>query len=150
VQPVWRYDRAGRPPKQVGYAAHNSIRVTVERLDRLGAVIDAVLAAGANRVAGLQFVASTETDAQSRALAIAVSQAQRRATVAAQAAGGSLGPLVQLTTERYEPPPGISGAVATQQIVAYSESAPETPITPVELSVVVTVLGRWEFAAATR
>ena len=148
VQPVWRYDRAGRPPKQVGYSAYNSLRVTIEALDRLGAVIDAVLAAGANRVAGIRFVASTESEAQSRALAAAVAQAQRRAMVVAQATGGSLGPLIQLTTERYEPPPGISGAVALQ--VAYSGPAPETLVTPAELSVVVTVLGRWEFVPASR
>jgi len=151
VQPVWRYDRLGKSTKQAGYVVQNGVRVRVERLDRLGAVIDAALATGANRVRGILFVASTESEAQSRALAAAVSQAEHRARVAAQAGGGSLGPLIQLTTERYEPPPGIQSAVALQQgWVSFSDSAPETPITPAELTVVVTVLGRWEFAPAPR
>jgi uncharacterized protein YggE len=146
LQPDWRSDGGGREPKQVGYVALNSVRVRVEQLDRLGATIDAALAAGANRIASLQFTASTEAELQLLALDSAVAQARRRAATMARAAGGSLGPLVYLTTERSEPQPGVYPM--TLQAVRVT-SAAETPINAGEMTVATVVIGRWRFVPAT-
>ncbi len=54
VDPVWADDGAGTPRVR-GYSASNLVTIRVRDVTRLGAVIDAVGAAGANRVFGIAF-----------------------------------------------------------------------------------------------
>lgn len=146
ISPDWRSESGDRPPRQVGYVARNGVRVELRDLDRLGSIIDAALAAGANGVGAVHFRSSREGEAQLAALDSAVTQARARAAVMARAAGGTLGALRQLSTERYEPPPGIR--LQALQVMDLEQQG--TPITPGQLSVVAVVVGRWEFVAGPR
>jgi uncharacterized protein YggE len=64
-------------PRIVGYRASNRIRVEIDNLDRIGAVIDAGLQAGANHVEDLSFRLKDETAARSEALRLASKRARR-------------------------------------------------------------------------
>jgi uncharacterized protein YggE len=145
IQPDWRLESGSREPKQVGYVARNGVRARLRDLERLGATIDAVLAAGANRVSSLRFTASNEAELQLAALDSAVARARQRAAITARGAGGALGPLIKLTTERFEPSPILRGAELQAVRVETYEPRVATPITPGDLVISATVLGRWQF-----
>ncbi len=83
----------GEGPRITGYRASNVVLVTVRELDRLGAVIDAALGAGGNRVDGITFGLVDERDARKEALALAVRDAGEKAQAIAEALGARLGDL---------------------------------------------------------
>lgn len=76
----------GPPPIQ-GYRATNQVRVTVNNLGQLGAVIDAAISAGANVVGGIQFTLEDDASARQEALRMAVKEARSEAEVLANALG---------------------------------------------------------------
>ena len=92
---------AQRPqPKQVGYVSRNTVQVTLTQLDRVGPVIDAALARGANGVQDIAFDASNTDEPRQRALAQAYGQRARDATAIATSMGGTLGRLVSVPPQR--------------------------------------------------
>jgi uncharacterized protein len=78
-------------PAIVGYRAGNVVRVTVDDLKLLGKVIDAGLAAGANRVEGISFDLKDDSGHRRQALALAARDAQAKAESIAAAMGVRLG-----------------------------------------------------------
>lgn len=133
-------DQGDKVPRIVGYRVSNTVRVEVHQLDRVGAVLDAAIAHGANTVNSLDFWASNRDSARHAALTQAVAHARADAEVMARAAGGHLGALLSLTTgQQVSPRPGpLMSAARMQGTVA-------TPITPGEETVSVEVTGRWRF-----
>lgn len=71
----------------VGYTAQNMISITVHDLSKVGRVIDAALAAGANRIDSLEFSASDLTNAKTTVLEGAMRDARAKAEALAAAAG---------------------------------------------------------------
>ncbi len=141
----FRYERGEQQPKAGGYIARNTIRVEVTRLDQIGRLIDASLAAGANRIDGIDFTASTATEARRALLAAAIANARADAEEMAKAAGGSLGSLIELSTERpQQPVPLRVGAMAVPSAVGGAQ----TQITPREIPVEAVVFARWQFVPA--
>ncbi len=53
MQPAWEHDNRGNKPRVVGYEITNLLVLVVRALDRLGATVDAALAAGATSLDGL-------------------------------------------------------------------------------------------------
>ncbi|UCG85342.1 MAG: SIMPL domain-containing protein [Gemmatimonadota bacterium] len=96
VSPI--YDRTGGARALTGYSAHTSIRITIYELNRVGEILDATLAAGANGIPYIQFQASDERAARRTALTMAVARARADAAVLAEAGGGTLGRLIELST----------------------------------------------------
>ena len=127
-------------PRVVGYVANNTVRVEVRRLDQVGAVIDAALAAGANMVNTIQFFASNVDAARRAALAEAVSRARGDAEALAKAAGGSLGALLELNTQSPPVRPMFGGGAMMRDAAAV-----QTPIEPGQQTLTVWVSGRWGF-----
>ncbi|MGD8276396.1 MAG: SIMPL domain-containing protein [Gemmatimonadota bacterium] len=112
-------------PRITGYRALNMLEVTIDSIDRIGATIDAALAAGANRVAGLRYELRNPDEAQEAALAEAVARARRQAEVAAQAAGQNLGPPLEIQVQ--------SSSVSPMPMAAAPRLAMQAEIsTPVE------------------
>jgi len=132
VTPI--YDRATGTRTLTGYNAHASIRITVHELNRLGEILDAALAAGANDVPYIRFEASDEPVARRRALMEAVAHARADAAVLAEAAGGRLGKLIELSTG------GGGGPVMMR-----AARTGELTITPPDVVIRASVTGRWEF-----
>lgn len=98
--------RADNSPVQVvGYEAGNTVSVTVRDLSKLGALLDAVVAEGANDFSGLQFGLQDNADALIAARKGAVADAMARASQLAQAAGVTLGAIEQMSesSQGYRP-----------------------------------------------
>lgn len=92
-QPEYDY-RQGQ--KLTGYRVVRRMTARVRDLERLGPLLDAVVAAGANEVQGAEMAASDPSAADHAALAAAVATARARAEAIAQAAGVTLGDVVRV------------------------------------------------------
>ena len=96
LSPVYRSRSKGSPedtqePAIVGYRAGNIVRVTVDDLKLIGRVVDAGLAAGANRVDGISFDLKDDSPQRRQALGLAARDAQTKAQSIAAALGVRLG-----------------------------------------------------------
>jgi uncharacterized protein YggE len=147
VIPETRYDREGQLAlRTTSYLVSNMVTVEVRRVDLVGPVIDAALAAGANQINSLQFGVANADSARRAALAVAVGRAKADAEVMARAAGGSIGPLIELTAgEFFIPPPR---PVMAMRADAAMVAAP-TAIEPGQESIRVTVSTRWQFLSGS-
>ena len=94
VDPLWT-EGTGQPRVR-GYVARNHVTVRVRDIARLGAVIDAVGVAGANRFFGIGFELSEPRDRLDAARRAAVADAQAKAKLLAEAAGVTLGPVLSI------------------------------------------------------
>jgi uncharacterized protein YggE len=70
-----------------GYRAANSVQAKLRNLDQVGTVVDAVTAAGANRVDGLSFAVENQEEPKNQARAQAMQNARARADQLASLAG---------------------------------------------------------------
>jgi uncharacterized protein YggE len=73
------------------YVVNNMVQVRVRDTSQLNAIIDAGLAAGANRIFGLTFAIGDQTELENAALQDAVADANSRAATLAAAIGVTLG-----------------------------------------------------------
>lgn len=100
MHPVWSQDRSydsGGRREITGFQASNTLMVRVRDLDRLGAVLDTVLMAGANQFQGLNFGVEDPSAVTGRIRGEAVKDAIRKAQQLAEAAGMKLGPVRSIT-----------------------------------------------------
>jgi uncharacterized protein len=131
--------RPGREqPVVIGYNAQNSITVETSDLKGVGALIDAAVAAGANRVNYLNFSLKDDAKARAEAIAIASRNAQTQARALAEALGVKLKHVVKATTVVQVRP-----IFAEAQMMA-SVAAPSTPVEPGQVSVPATVTLTYE------
>ncbi|MBA3351937.1 MAG: SIMPL domain-containing protein [Blastocatellia bacterium] len=94
---------SGKMPKILGYEVKNTVTVSIDKLDRVGQIIDAATSAGANSVEGIQFVIGEASPAQGEALALATKQAMAKAEAVARSLNGTIVRVVQ-TIEGGVPP----------------------------------------------
>lgn len=146
VVPETRYDREGQQaPRTISYLVTNVVSVEVRRIDQVGPVIDAALAAGANQINSLSFGLSQRDSAHRAALASAVARARADADAMARAAGGRLGRLLELrSSQAYFPPP--RPMMADMRMAATAESV---PIEPGQEAIRAEVVARWAFVQGT-
>jgi len=104
--PEYRPNEQRTEPEIIGYRVMNMVAVTVDGPERAGAVIDASLEAGANRVDGLEFQLRDVDDARREALRDAMQRARAEAEVLAAAAGLTLGEPVMISSAMggWQPP----------------------------------------------
>ena len=86
LQPQYRYTE-GQPPAITGYQATNSVAVRFRAVARAGAILDALVAAGANQIDGPELSVDQPDAALDEARAQAVTRARARAELYARAAG---------------------------------------------------------------
>jgi uncharacterized protein YggE len=89
IHPEYDYRKTGQ--KLVGYLVTRAVSARVRELDTLGAVLDGVVASGANEVHGAQMTASDPSSAEHEALGAAVEAARAKAAAIADASGVTLG-----------------------------------------------------------
>jgi uncharacterized protein YggE len=142
--PEMRYDKDGGSPHVTGYVVTNSVRAESKQVEQAGAIIDAALGAGANMINALTFYASSIEEPRRQAIALAVASARADAEAMANAAGGSLGGLIELSTQGPTVPPRPMFDLASRAKVAMAEP---TPINPGQQTVNVNVTARWHFVA---
>jgi hypothetical protein len=92
---IWPQDKydpmTGTPTGEKVYVVDNTVYVTIRDLDKLGELLDTVIAAGANTVNSVQFDVADKDDALKTARADAVKDAKEKAQELADAAGVKLG-----------------------------------------------------------
>lgn len=140
AEQVYNPQAGDKAPRITGYVATNTVRVEVKKVDQVGALIDAAIAKGANDVSSLDFHSSAPDSLRRVALADAYKQAVADATVLAQAAGGRLGELIELTTGGSDggPQPKYRASMAFAK-------AADTPVSVGETGLSVSIMARWRF-----
>jgi len=81
----------------VGYRVNNTVRVTINDIDRLGKILAAVTNAGANTVHGISFSVKDSAALEARARAAAMADARSRAEALAELAGVKLGKVLSIS-----------------------------------------------------
>jgi len=121
----------------IGYDAAARVEVRLRNLDRLALILDAAFAAGAMTTRdGVEFKSDRAEAARREALAQAFADARLQAEALAEASGLTLGPLVQVTTQRamgYDAP----------EIGAISVTSTNTSLTPSDVVVWASVQASW-------
>lgn len=145
VNPQYNYPRDGSP-ELIGYIVNNTIVVEMTDISTVGKAIDAALGAGANQISSLDFYASNTDSARQVAIGGAIAKARAEAAIAAQAAGGTLGSLLNLSISNdggYRPPMPYR-----QTMAASADAKLETQINPGDQTVAVVVQTSWTFIPA--
>jgi uncharacterized protein YggE len=104
VEPRYVQAKDGRPASINGYRVVNQVRLTVREVKRLGEVLDAAIALGANQVHGISFDVTKAESLKDEARKQAIANAKQRAELYATAAGVQLGPVMQIAESVSESP----------------------------------------------
>ena len=134
LTPEYSEARGGKP-MVTGYTAENSITVQTGELGLIGPLIDAAIAAGANRISSLNYSLRADSKARSEAIAKATRDAQTQATALADALGVKLGPVLKASTESEVRPVPLTRFAG---VTAMAANVP-TPITAGQVTVPATV-----------
>lgn len=140
------YDYRVRPQKITGYNASSNLVIKVRKIDSANSVIDAATAQGANSVGGVSFDVDDKTKAENEARVQAVSEAKKKAEVAASAAGFRLGNVINYAEDfgGGRPYPLAAGkTMMAADAVAVPESAP-TEVSPGSQEITITVTLSYE------
>jgi uncharacterized protein len=107
-----------------GFQASNQVTVKLREVAKTAEVVDRLVSAGANDIAGIHFVVSSPSKPLDRAREAAIADARRKAEVYAKAANVQLGAVVNISEE---------GSVVPGPIPMRSAKAAEaTPVSPGE------------------
>jgi uncharacterized protein len=140
ISPMFSQSSPGQAtaPTITGYSVSNNVTVMVRDIPRIGALLDRVVAGGANSIYGISFGHNNASALLDKARPIAVADARRKAEIYAGAGGARIGRLMVLTEEG-----GPSSPVAFSRAYA-AGAAPPTPIEAGEDKLTVTVSARFE------
>lgn len=136
LSPQYRY-QDGKPPVVTGYQATNSVAIRFRDIARAGAVLDALVRAGANQIDGPNLSLSDPEAALDEARTQAVAKARARAALYAKAAGLSVAKIVAINEagenggDRPRPMPMMARAAV--------QSDAETVVLPGETDVTASV-----------
>ncbi len=125
----------------VGYRVINVVQLRVRELAAVGRIVEAAMAAGATTIRGVRFTVADPARPEAQARALAVRDAQSRASQLAEAAGLRLGELISLT----EGPPPLRPAAERYGMAVGAVMAPG-PVEPGQLEIVVTVTAHYRLA----
>ena len=133
LNPVYSHPapRAGQEPEApriTGYRAANTVRVQIDDLERVGGVIDAGIAAGANQLNGLAFDLRDDLKYREQALQLAAREARSKAEALAAALNLQLGEVIEVREEG-----GPASYPGERRLAA--PSAAGTPIQPGQVQV---------------
>lgn len=133
LNPVYRQETERLPPDRprrpeiVGYTASNDIDVETRKVDAVGALIDAAIAAGAARVGEISFGLRDPGPARNRALKAAGADAAGQAAAIAEALQVRVVRVLEATTEST---PGPVFYKRREMAMAADAMAMATPIEP--------------------
>jgi uncharacterized protein YggE len=134
LQPQSTPNRTGGAPAIVSYRASNRVTVRLRDVTKVASVIDALVGAGANEIGGINFVVLQASKLLDEAREQAISDARRKATIYAKAAGVELGAPLSISEE------GAPGPVPYRKSAGITASA---PVAPGEETLSVTVNVSW-------
>ena len=124
INPQYRYAE-NQPPTITGYQASNTVNIKVRDIAKLGEVLDALVASGANQVNGPSFEIDQPEAAYDEARQAALKKAQARAEMYAKSLGLRVRRIVSISEGGgFRPPMPMMKAMAMD---ARMESAPVSP-----------------------
>jgi uncharacterized protein YggE len=124
VFPQFDNGKEGSAPHIAGYQASNSVSVIVDDLTKLGPAIDALVASGANSMAGIDFMIRDSKPLLRQAREAAIRDAIDRAQIYAKAAGLSLGHITQIQEGMTQIPRPVFRSIALMGV----NQPPPTPV----------------------
>lgn len=122
-----RAHREGRAPRIMGYVAENSLRIRFRDLARAPAIIDALFAAGANRVDGPYFALQDPLQAERAAERAAARNAREEAEHYAALFGKRVSRVLRISERR-------SWTDDTSESIVVTGGRTDTPIEPGEIT----------------
>ncbi|WEX76465.1 SIMPL domain-containing protein [Sinorhizobium numidicum] len=138
INPQYNYppnnDGGNRPPELVGYQVVNGVTVRVRDLGKLGEILDKSVSLGVNQGGGIEFTNDKPEDVITEARKKAVADAIAKARVLAEAAGVSLGRLIELAEQPSRPEP-----LPVVRSMAKEFAADAVPVATGETAYTVTV-----------
>lgn len=136
LAPQYRYGE-NQPPVITGYQASNQVNVRFHDIARAGAVLDALVSAGANQIAGPSFEVEHPDAALDEARVQAVAKARARAELYAKAAGLSVKRILSIseTGGGYQPPRPMMAAMSVRKAAFDTQVAPGEQSLSVNVSV---------------
>jgi uncharacterized protein YggE len=137
------FDAPPAPPQIVGYLVSNSVTVEVRNTDRVPAVIEAAMAAGANHFQGLRWALRDEQQARLEALKQAAARAREKAIALSQALTVKLVRLISVNEAGHV---GQPVPMAARSMVALEGGGNEPPMFPGEMKMEATVTLLYEVA----
>lgn len=128
LNPDYHY-QANRPPRIKGYSASNTVNVTVRDIGRLGPILDALVATGANQVNGPMFDIEDKDAVLDEARQKALAKARQRAGQYARRLGLRVTRVVSIdeTGGRAAPMHRYARGAAVEQASAGDASMPIAP-----------------------
>jgi uncharacterized protein YggE len=143
VSPTYRYAE-NQPPTITGYQASNTVNAKIRDIGKLGKVLDALVANGANQVNGPNFEIDKPDEAYDEARIAALRKAEARAQIYAKAMGLKVRRVVSISegSGGFRPPMPMMRAMAADAM-AKAETAVSPGETTLSVSLdVVFELGR--------
>lgn len=129
----------GGEPRITGYQATNVVSVRLEKLDQVGPVVDAGLAAGANRLDGVVFGLRNDEAARATALTRAAEAGRAKAETLARALRVRLVEIVEVV----EGGVSVFTPVYRRQAMAMETSMADTPVSAGQVGIDATVTLRY-------
>jgi len=116
-----------------GYRVSNQVKIIVRDLDKLGALLDALVKSGSNKLGSIQFGLSSQESLTDKARLLAVENARSRAELYAKAAGRRVGEVLSISESAVAMPrPMMRNAMMM-------ESAADVPVSVGESEISATV-----------
>ena len=134
LNPQYKYVE-NQPPSIVGYQASNNVNVKVRDLSRLGKVLDAFVANGANQINGPSFEVDKPDEAYDEARLAALKKARARADTYAAALGLNVRRIVSIS----EGGASFPRPMPMMRAMAMDSMAKETSVSPGEASLSVSI-----------
>lgn len=88
----------------LGYRVDNQVRVRLPDTGQLGEILDALVSAGSNRVAGIEFGLDDPGTALNEARRLAIADARARAELYAESAGVNIGSVISIVEQGVQVP----------------------------------------------
>ena len=110
LQPQYDPNKAGTA-RLLGFQVTNQLTVKIRDIDKLPAILDRAIGAGANEMSGIEFVVSEQSKLLDQARAEAIADAHRKAELYANAAGMKVGRVMAISEEGSAPPPRLMQAM---------------------------------------
>ena len=137
IRRITKWDRVKEEEVVTGYRVTNMVTAKIRDIDKIGTIIDAVAEAGGDltRIDSIGFSVDDPSDYYDEARQEAMAEARHKAEQLAELAGVTLGKPTYIS-EGIQVPPVTRGVVVVEEAI---EAAPETPISPGELEISLSV-----------
>lgn len=138
IQQVTRYDKDKQEEVVIGYQVSNMVVAKIRTIEKAGAIIDAVAAAGGDltRINGMSFTVDNPKAYYDQAREQAMNDAKAKAEQIARLAGVTLGLPTYISDVSYQVP---SPLPVYSRVDSAAGSAPTTSISPGQMDITLTV-----------